>query len=191
MLSSLIGGVLVLAVYTANAAESQSGVQAFDQGTVEPPIPACISRPLPVDPAKVQQMATVEGVIADYSISMVTVLFKNGDVLRVKASPKQCRGPNLAFTASFWSYYPLDAHQKAMFVTDLMLPKTMAKEVDQDVTSAKDDWIGGSGLRFQGKTKSQISWNVSTHLTPTWSDGMGQLIEINYWFPSGVDEPLH
>jgi hypothetical protein len=155
-----------------------------------PALPPCVPRPFPVDPVKIQQMKDVDKVVADAGASMVTVLFSNGDVLRLRAKPKECEGPGLMISASFWSYHAVIPHERVKLVTDLILPPKMAEQIDRDIANSKDNWLAGWGLRFEGKTEAGLLWVATMKDSPGTLSGMGRMVEIDYLFPPGIDEPI-
>jgi hypothetical protein len=154
---------------------------------IEPYVKPCIPRPLPVDPARIQAMKDVEKVIADESNSTVTVLFRDGDVLRLKANPRQCSTAVILW-ARLWSYHPFDDHEKAKFITDIMLPKPMAEEIDHAVDNTKEE-LAGRQFRFDGETRDKVIWSVNVPAAGNF-DGMDHMIFVSYVFMPGSNPPI-
>jgi hypothetical protein len=155
---------------------------------IEPVQPACKPRPLPVDPIRLQEMKGAEKVISDESTSTVTVLFNNGDVLRLRANPSVCES-RLVLSARLWTYRTIDPYANSKSIAELLLPASISKEIDQSISGTKETWIPGHGFRLEGQTRSQIIWQVFES-SPQGLDGMGEMIAISFLFPAGVDEPL-
>jgi hypothetical protein len=147
---------------------------------------------MPVDPTRFEGMENVRSVVGDKAASIVTVLFKNGDVLRVGENPNGCTG-GIVLTARFESYHRMsedDSRQKLKYITDLMFSPTLARGLDHSIDGTQPKFVGGPTWSFDGKSPDRIGWwayvSGVDHL-----DGMGQTISMGYVLPANVDEPLH
>jgi hypothetical protein len=154
----------------------------------EPSIPPCKVRPLPVDMARLHAMKDVQAVNGDESTSVVTVLFSNGDVLRLGANDSGCTS-GLVISARFWSYNLIgesNAVQKATYVTDLIFSPQLAEQFDHSIQTSKLTTKPGQWY-FDGPIEGGAVWWASV-TTVSGLDGMGRSMSIGYTFPSGKEE---
>ncbi len=154
---------------------------------IEPSIPPCTPGPLPVDVARLHAMKDVQAVNSDESTSVVTVLFSNGDVLRLGANDSGCTSGRV-ISARLWSYHFLgesNATQKAQYVTDLIFSPHVAEQIDRSIQSSKLTTKPGQWY-FDGPTEGGAVWWASV-TTVSGLDGMGRSVSIVYTFPSGEE----
>lgn len=148
-------------------------------------IPPCTPRVLPVDLGRLHATRDVQAVNVNETNSVVTVLFQNGDVLRMRANDSGCtRG--LQIYGRYWSDHLIDqanATQKAKYITDLIFSADLADKIDRSIQGSKLTIQHGQWY-FDGPIQGDAVW-FATLAIPFGLDGMGRTMSITYMFPSG------
>jgi hypothetical protein len=158
---------------------------------MSPKMTPCEIAPLPIDPAVFNAMKNVQFFtqgVGEHSTIVETVLFKNGDILRIGASPNSCSPIHIIY-ARYWTYHPVsqdDSLKKSTFVTDLLFPTLEAEEIDLSMKESLRSWKVGA-WDFEGQIGNHLNWSlIMDH--PLKMDGMGQTISIQYVLPMRGNE---
>jgi hypothetical protein len=155
------------------------GLDASGTPPDAPPPASCEARPLVLDMARLKSAAGVQSVVADASTSHVTVLFANGDVLRI--GTMGCTSDLLA--ARLWvadrTFLPDTIwFAKAKFVTDLVLDAEQARRLDESLKTPRIERQPNGGMSIENLGASAPHYAMTVTGRP--ADNLGLSMSIVY-----------
>jgi hypothetical protein len=177
MVSAMVGMLLSGAPVTMARSET------LPPSAVDPTkVTSCQTRPLPLDMARLRSIKQVQSVVVDSSASVATLLFANGDVLRI--GTMGCVSALLS--ARLWvadRAFITDATwiEKARFVTGLVLEPDQARQISDSLETPNMVRLLEGAMSIEGKVAGRTRYSMTVSARPT--DNLGSSMSIVYFRP--------
>ena len=124
---------LALAVVTQTSMGQQHIIPPPTPPLVMPPTPPCTVQPVPVNHDRIKSAKGVRSIVSDDKRLSATVLFENGDVLKMLSFGCYARSIRAQLWTGQISFIDKEILGKVKIITDLVFDASKAKEIDQSM----------------------------------------------------------